>query len=56
MALGDFEWSAHAVGWPETQWAAVLIPCIGGPALQAMDTLAAEKMVGLWKGERGHPT
>lgn len=38
--LYAFEWTATAAGWPEAQWAVVLIPCLIGLAQQAVDTLA----------------
>lgn len=37
--LNTFESTATAAGWAHHQWAAVLIPCLIGPAQQAMDTL-----------------
>lgn len=37
--LNAFERMATVARWPETQWAVMLIPCLIGPAEQAMDTL-----------------
>lgn len=33
------ERSARAASWPEEQWAAILIPCLVGPAQQVVDTI-----------------
>lgn len=30
--LNAFEWMAMTVGWERSKWAAVLIPCLLGPA------------------------
>lgn len=33
-----------AAGWAKSQWAAVLIPCLIGPAQQAVDTLPTQDL------------
>lgn len=38
--LNTFECTPTATGWAQDQWAAVLIPCLIGPAQQAVDTLS----------------
>lgn len=35
--LNAFEWMAIAAGWERKTWAAVLSPCLIGPAQQAVD-------------------
>lgn len=42
--LSSFERTAQAVNWPESQWVAVLIPCLVGPAQQAVHTLPDMKV------------
>lgn len=39
--LNAFERTATVAGWAQTQWVAVLIPCLISPAQQAMDILPA---------------
>lgn len=43
--LNSFVWSAQAAGWPEDKWVAILIPCLKGPAQQAVDTLFLEEVM-----------
>lgn len=33
------------LGWHEMQWVAILMPCLVGPAQQAVKTLAAEEVL-----------
>lgn len=47
--LNEFEWTTTAAGWPETQWAIVLISCLIGPAQEAMDTLLTANLANYWK-------
>lgn len=42
--LNAFERMATAARWAQTQWAIVLIPCLIGPAQQAVDTLPASDL------------
>lgn len=42
--LNSFECSSQAADWPEDQWMAILLFCQVGPAQQAVDTLAPDKI------------
>lgn len=37
--LNAFEHAVTAAGWPEDQWAAVLVSCLIGPTQQTVDIL-----------------
>lgn len=42
--INAFERTASAAGWPEFQWAMVLISCLIGAAQQAVDTLPTKDL------------
>lgn len=49
-----FEHSTREDGWPEKQWAAILFPCLVGPAQQAVETIPLEDVTDYGK-VRDHP-
>lgn len=50
--MNAFVHSSVAAGLPPTQWSAVLISCLIGPAQQAMDTLPLQDLLDFQKVKR----
>lgn len=42
--INTFECTMVADGWPSSQWLTILIPCLIGPAQQAVDTLPLQDL------------
>lgn len=50
--INAFEWTVVAAGWPPAHWSAILIPCLIGLALQAVDTLPLHDLLDFQKVKR----
>lgn len=42
--INTFEWTAVTASWSSSQWSAIVIPCLIGPAQQAFDTLPLQDL------------
>lgn len=52
--LNAFERTTETDSWLESQWMAVLIPCLAGPTQQATDTISASDVTNYKKSLEYH--